>query len=115
LGLNPSQDVPVFSARIHQLLIHKLIEIYILGSPMNFSFKTSNFLGSNINTLFEILEGRYFNKQIIQTLFILGTSYLINLFDMYSLIKHENNGYNDLDAFVTNLINFNITNETVNF
>jgi len=115
VGLNPSQDVPVFSARIHQLLIHKLIEIYILGSPMNFSFKTSNFLGSNINTLFEILEGRYFNKQIIQTLFILGTSYLINLFDMYNLIKYENNGYNEIDALVTNLINFNTTNETIKF
>ena len=83
----------MFSARIHQLLNHKAIDIYILGSPINIRFEISNYLGSNINTLFEILEGRYFNKQISLSLFILGTSYLMDFINIYSVTKNVYNEY----------------------
>lgn len=87
IGLNPTQDVPIFSARVRQLLNHKRFNVFILGSPIDLRIEGLRYLGSNVNVLFQILEGRFLENLMRKTLFIVGSAYLPDLSNFLPLIK----------------------------
>jgi hypothetical protein len=49
----------------------------MLGSPIDLRIDGLKYLGSNVNTIFQILEGRFFEKELQKTLFIVGTLLLL--------------------------------------